>query len=449
VVSLRNRIALAGGTVVFVALLAASLILYPALRANLTAQHDNALATVAQRAPVALPIAKRLASQAGLPTTDEKLDLGSTLMQIVDVTGAGPGKDFLPLDKVDVAVAAGVMPPYFKNASYQGVAYRVYTAPMPGADGVLVRTAAPLSVIDGTLSRLALLLTVITVGGGLLAGLATRLIAGRVLRPVRALTETVERVTRTQDLAAPVEVAGKDEIGRLSRSFAAMMGSLQESVGAQRRLVADASHELRTPLTSLTTNLELLDEGAGAADPQAPALVRAAREQAGELRVLVNDLVDLARYGQAHPHTEDTRLDLLAERVVDRARARAVGLVFRTELTECLVHVDPDAVERAVSNLVNNAVKWSPTGGEVRVRVELEGTRWAGLTVSDQGPGIPPADLPFVFDRFYRAAAARKLPGSGLGLAIVRQVVETHGGTVVAEQLEVGVRLRIRLPRVS
>ncbi|MFI7708752.1 ATP-binding protein [Nonomuraea sp. NPDC049480] len=269
------------------------------------------------------------------------------------------------------------------------------------------------------------------------------MLAGRVLRPIGRLTEVVEHVTATRTLTAGgLDGSGRDEVARLARSFTTMTGALNESVPAQRRLVADASHELRTPLTSLITNLELLGEGRGTADPQAPALVHEARAQAGELRVLVNDLVELVRYGDVQIHIEDVRLDLVAERVLARARARAPHVRLLAELAECLVCADPDAVERAAANLVDNAIKWSPPGGEVLVRMDTNGT----LSVADQGVGIAPKDLPFVFDRFYRAEAARSLPGSGLGLAIVRQIAEAHDGTVRAEPLRLGVRLVLSLP---
>jgi two-component system sensor histidine kinase MprB len=180
------------------------------------------------------------------------------------------------------------------------------------------------------------------------------------------------------------------------------------------------------------------------ADPQAPALVADARAQAAELTSLVNDLVDLGRYERARPHTEDVRLDLLAARVLERAAARSPRADLVAELVPCLVHADPDAVERAIGNLVDNAVKWSPEGGRITVATDAGGS----VTVSDEGPGIPAADLPFVFDRFYRSPAARSLPGSGLGLAIVRQIAETYGGGVAVEPLPQGVRMRLRLPPV-
>src|SRR5262249_54461607 len=185
----------------------------------------------------------------------------------------------------------------------------------------------------------------------------------------------------------------------------------------------------------------LLDEPAGTADPQAPALVHAAREQAGELTVLVNDLVELSRYGQVELHTEDTRLDLLAAQAVRRAAARTTAGRFETRLTPTQVRADPDAVERAIGNLLDNAVKWSPPDGRILVAVAA-----GEVTVTDGGPGIPAEDLPHIFDRFYRSPTARALPGSGLGLAIVRQIAENHGGRVTAEPQPRRVSLAPALP---
>jgi two-component system sensor histidine kinase MprB len=443
-VNLRTRIGLAGGAVVLGALTVVSAVLYPAVASKVRAQTDASLVNGAAAAPdTIIQIKQKLAFSKGTEFPVEPLNLGSTLLQIIaDPAAPNAGGSLAPVDKRDLAVAEGSEPAYFRNLSYRGGQYRVYTAlAPPGKEGTLIRVARPASDEAATLNRLWLLLVGLTVGGSLGATGAARLAAGRVLEPVRRLTDAVEHVTATQDLTARVPVGGRDEIGRLARSFATMMGALEESVTAQRRLVADASHELRTPLTSLTTNLELLDERGGTTDPQAPFLVHEARDQAHELTVLVNDLVDLSRYGEGETHTEDARLDLLAERVVNRAAARAPAVRFEATLTESQVHADPDAVERAIGNLVDNAIKWSPPGGRVRVVVAA-----GEVAVSDEGPGIPVEDLPFVFDRFYRSPTARALPGSGLGLAIVRQIAETHGGRIAAEPLPSGVCLRLSLP---
>jgi RNA polymerase sigma-70 factor (sigma-E family) len=207
-----------------------------------------------------------------------------------------------------------------------------------------------------------------------------------------------------------------------------MLAALHESVTAQRQLVADASHELRTPLTSLTTNLDLLEDGAGLADPQAPALVRAAREQAGELDQLITDLLDLARYHESTPHREAVRLDLLTGETVGRLRQRLPRVAIDADLRPCLVQVDPAAVDHAISNLVDNAVKWTPPDAVVRVVVEN-----GQVSVTDHGPGIAGEDLPHIFERFYRAPAARAMPGAGLGLAIVGGVAHANNGSIAVQ----------------
>ena len=339
-------------------------------------------------------------------------------------------------------MAAGTGKPYFYDEVYRSVDYRIYTTQFPGNPGVLVRVARPVSDAASTQTALGWLLAALVPAAAIGAAVVARLAAGRVLRPVGRLTETVELIRATGDLSAPIETPGQDEISRLGQAFAAMTAALDESVGAQRRLVADASHELRTPLTSLITNLELVDERPD--DPSAPALVAAALAEAGELRVLINDLVDLARDGRASFHIEDVRLDLVAERVTARAVDRAPGLVYELDCRPTLVRGDPDALERAVGNLVDNALKWSPPGGRIRISAAA-GT----VEVSDDGPGIPADDLPYVFDRFYRSATARALPGSGLGLAIVRRIADMHNGTVEAIPLQQGVKLRISVPEVT
>jgi two-component system sensor histidine kinase MprB len=306
---------------------------------------------------------------------------------------------------------------------------------------VLVRVALPVSDAASTQTALGWLLALLIPAGAIGAAVVARLAAGRVLRPVGRLTETVERIRATGDLSAPIQTPGRDEISRLGQAFAAMTAALDESAGAQRRLVADASHELRTPLTSLTTNLELLAERPD--DPSAPALAAAALAEAGELRVLINDLVELARDGQASFHIEDVRLDLVAERVAARAAGRMPGRRYELDCQPTLVRGDPDALERAVGNLVDNALKWSPPDGRIRISA-AGGT----VEVSDDGPGISADDLPYIFDRFYRSARARALPGSGLGLAIVRRIADIHDGTVEAIPLQQGVKFRISVPEI-
>jgi two-component system sensor histidine kinase MprB len=220
-----------------------------------------------------------------------------------------------------------------------------------------------------------------------------------------------------------------------------MLEELERSVGAQRQLVADASHELRTPLTSLRTNVELLAHRKGIPTAERRRMLADAFAQVEELGTLVGDVVELARGNGVETETEDLRLDELVAAEVERMRRHAQGVEFRTELEPALVRGSPGRLGRAVANLLDNAVKWSPDGGLVEVTV-----RDGVVTVRDHGPGIPEEDLDRVFDRFYRAPSARGLPGSGLGLAIVRDVAEAHGGVVVAERpADGGTRLRLEL----
>jgi signal transduction histidine kinase len=433
--TLRARVAIAVGVVVFCALAIVAAVVYPTVEANLRGRYDASLVQVAGNAP---DIAVKL-KQSG--SMGQLVPFGSTQLQIVPDAAVGPTSQFADVTAHDVQVASGQAKPYFHDEAHAGVLYRIYTAQFPGSPGALVRVAQPESDATATLAALGWLLVALVPGGAILAAVVARLAAGRVLRPVGRLTETVERIRATGDLSAPIQTPGADEISRLGQAFAAMMAALDESVGAQRRLVADASHELRTPLTSLITNLELLAEQPD--DPSSPALAAAALAEAGELRVLINDLVDLARYGQAPFHVEDVRLDLVAERAAERAASRAPG---RCELDgrPTLVRGDPDALERAIGNLVDNALKWSPPDGRIRIS-----TAGGTVEVSDGGPGIPADDLPYIFDRFYRSAKARALPGSGLGLAIVRRIADMHGGTVEVIPRPQGVTFRISVPEIA
>lgn len=445
--SLRSRIGLAGGLVVFGALVIAALIIYPAVGSRLYEQLDASLVKTVTDAPNILDQSKRKAAEQGTTRAGRTglVSVGSTTLQFIPhPVHPGPTDSFVPLTERDVAVATLHEQPYFQNATFRGVGYRVYTAPLPQSEGSLVRIARPQSDATATLSRLRILLLIVTLGGSLLAAAVARLTASRLLRPVQRLTNTIEHVTATRQLTARIPAPGNDEIGRLARSFNAMMTELEASLTAQQRLVADASHELRTPLTSLTTDLDLLADGRRLADPAAPELVQTARQQASRLATLVNDLLELARHTDRHCHTEDVRLDLLALQATQRAARHNPSLHFQTDLTETMIHADPDAIERAISNLLDNAAKFSPPCGEVHVHV-ANGT----VTVTDEGPGIPECEIPHVFDRFYRSATARSHPGSGLGLAIVRQIAHSHGGTAAVIRTPQGAKLALALPTVE
>jgi two-component system, OmpR family, sensor histidine kinase MprB len=426
-VTLRTRVSVAAAVGVLLVVAGVSAVLYFSYAANLRSRGDTVLVDDAQQAGTI--VKQSVAGDKGsTPTPAKPVTVGSVQVQLFpgSVT-AGQPTVFGPLDNRDVAVSEHAQPAYFDDARQGGQQFRVYTAALEaGPGGGLVRTSRAANADDGALRHAALLLAGLTVGATVITFGVARLSAGRVLRPIAELTAAAEHVTRTRDLSARLRPTGtRDEVSRLGSSFDTMLAALHESVTAQRQLVADASHELRTPLTSLTTNLELLEDGAGLADPQAPALVRAAREQAGELDQLTTDLLDLARYGESTPHRESVRLDLLTDEAVHRVRQRAPQVSIVVDLQPCLVHIDPAGVDRAIGNLIDNAVKWSSSDGAVHVVVAD-----AHVSVTDHGPGISDEDLPHVFERFYRASAARAMPGAGLGLAIVARVAQANGGAV-------------------
>ncbi len=301
------------------------------------------------------------------------------------------------------------------------------------APGVAIQVARPLDEVDSAVDRVRTFLLVIGAGGTAIAALLGLLISGAALAPIRRLTAAADAVTETGDLSQRIDVRGRDELSRLAERFNRMLAALEMSARAQRQLVADASHELRTPLTSLRTNIEVLATGRPLPEGERDRLLADVVEQLEEMTLLVGELIELARGEQAAEEPEDVRLDELAAAAVERVRRNRPTVAFRTDLQEAPLRGVPATLERAIGNLLDNAAKWSPPGGEVEVLVRPHEVR-----VRDHGPGIAPEDLPYVFDRFYRARSARGMPGSGLGLAIVRQVADAHGGVVEAAPAEGG-----------
>ncbi|MFE4519527.1 sensor histidine kinase [Kitasatospora sp. NPDC056783] len=300
-----------------------------------------------------------------------------------------------------------------------------YTVP------VVVMVAAPTQPIEDSLQSLAFLLGSVATGGILLAAIAGRLVARSALKPVDRLTDAVEHIARTEEVGTTIPVHGDDEIARLSTSFNSMSTALANSRERQTRLIADAGHELRTPLTSLRTNVDLLIRSNDTGRPLPAAtktkLLGNMKAQMQELTVLIGDLLQLSRPDtpKSGPAPTVVALHELAGRAVERAKLRGPGLVFETTTEPWYVHGDAAGLERAVINLLDNAVKYSPPGGTIDVRL-----RQGVLTVRDHGPGIPPDELQYVFDRFWRSPSSRQLPGSGLGLSIVAQSVREAGGEV-------------------
>lgn len=321
----------------------------------------------------------------------------------------------------------------------EGESFRVAT--VSAGSGQALVLAQPLGPNQRTLEKLSGVLFVFGALGLLAALMAGWLVARNGLRPVRRLTTAVERIAVTEDLT-PLRVEGDDEVARLATAFNQMLLALGASRDRQRRLVADASHELRTPLTSLRTNLDLLRQAEGntALPPEARLeLLDDVRGQIEELSALVGDLVELARDEPTTRTVAEVDLAEVVERAVTRVRRRAHGVSFDVALDPWPVVGDASTLERAVTNLLDNAAKWSPSDGTVTVRL-VDGV----LTVDDEGHGIAEADRPHVFERFYRAEESRAMPGSGLGLAIVRQVVDRHGGRIeVSESPSGGARFSL------
>ncbi|MGH2705209.1 MAG: ATP-binding protein [Actinomycetota bacterium] len=434
--TLRGRLTLVAAVAVAVAIALASAVAYVAVRGELVGQVDDALL---RRAAV---------TSLAFGELDATLDIDPAgyVVQVVLPTGRAlhtPTETIsLPVSDAARDVAAGRRDGFFSDRRISGVHVRVLTVPL--RRGIALQVARPLDEVDRVLRRLGLVLLLVVAGGIGLAAALGWMVARAALSPVHRLTEAAERVAQTRDLAHRIESAGSDELGRLAASFNSMLEALDSSLSAQRQLVADASHELRTPLTSLRTNIDVLTRTERLPADQRSRILSDISTQLEELTVLLGDLIDLARNEERTEAAEEVRLDRVVEVAAERVRARWPGVRFSTELEPTLVRGVPARLERAVGNLLDNAGKWSPPGGDVEAH--LAGGE---LVVRDHGPGIASEDLPFVFDRFYRSPAARQLPGSGLGLAIVRQVAETHGGSVHAEVAEDGgARLRFVLPAI-
>ena len=443
--SFRARLILVAAVAVAVAVAVASVVIYLAVRSELRGQVDDALdqrAEVVSGIPIG--IVETRPGQYFLRIPAPALGGPGGYVQVVTRGGdtlRAPGEELpLPVDDRTREVAAGGAGAYYRDAEVAGTHVRILTVPLaPGYAGQISR---PLTEVDASLDRLRTILLLVALGGVALAAALGLVVARTALAPVRRLTEATEDVTRTRDLSRRMDDEGSDELGRLAASFNTMLAALEESSRTQRRFVADASHELRTPLTSLRTNIEVLARADEMPQAERERLLADVVEQLAEMSVLVAELVALDRAEEPANGHEDVRLDLVVREAIERVRRQRAGITFVPALETSVVRGAPGSIERAVGNLLDNAVKWSPPQGEVEVAV-----RDGEVIVRDHGPGIAESDLPYVFDRFYRAPSARGLPGSGLGLAIVRRVAEAHGGSVSAERADGGgTRVRLAFP---
>ena len=441
--SLASRVALLATIAVGVSLAFVALGAYATVRMQLQSALDESLLSRAEKVAEAGALSAITGTRFQVPSW--ALGAADVRIIFIDSSGGSRSADQGPvfrLGQEELDVAAGLREHTLRTVVADGVHYRVVTV-QAGPDQALVLAQSQEPQLN-VLRQLGLVMTLFGAAGMIAAAFAGWAVARNGLRPVRRLTSDVERIARTEDLT-PLRVEGDDEVARLASAFNQMLAALAGSRDRQRRLVADAGHELRTPLTSLRTNLDLLtqadDTGGLPQDARAELLVDV-RAQIEELTTLIADLMELAR---DEPYTlvvDAVDLEDVVDRALARVRRRAPGLEFTVDTATWWVDGDAAALERAVANLLDNAVKWSPPGGTIAVTL-TDGE----LMVDDAGPGIAPEDRPHVFERFYRSQESRAMSGSGLGLSIVRQVAERHAGTVAAGQSPLGgARLIMKIP---
>ncbi|MDQ3629105.1 MAG: HAMP domain-containing histidine kinase [Actinomycetota bacterium] len=441
-VSLALRITILTTLAVAATIAALCLAVYLTVRSQLVAEVDDALG---QRAEAAA--ASGLTAQAvlqGFPA--EALVAADIRIAVIwDGRAREVSMDAGLVEQLgshELAVSTGASKQSLRTVQIDGEDYRMVA--VPGGDDRALVLAQSLEPTQATLKWLGFVFWIIGFAGVLFAGMAGWAVATNSLRPVRRLTDAAERIAATEQLT-PIEVSGDDELARLTVAFNSMLEALAASLQRQRQLVADAGHELRTPLTSLRTNIELLsqaDTRGGLSERTRGELLADIGAQIGELSTLVGDLVELARDEPLIRSPEPVDLAQVVDDAVQRVQRRGQGVTIDVQSAPWLVVGDPQLLERAVLNLLDNAVKWSPPLGTVHVRL-ADGV----LSVADEGPGISNEDLPHVFERFYRSHEARTLPGSGLGLAIVEQTAQRHGGQVRAGRAATGGALfTLRLP---
>jgi two-component system, OmpR family, sensor histidine kinase MprB len=456
-VPLRRRLAIACASAVALAILLAAIVVYVVVRSQLLGQVDSELRT---QASLVSQTQLRCNPNSG-GTLPASVGGGAPIWQVVTTNGVfcSDGNVTLPIDSgaASFADGNGGGPAYLRNVNVGGTVLRVFTVPVTVMNGfgsvpAALQLARPLSPVENVLSELRVVLFLLCAGGIALAACLGRLAASRVLAPLAEVAQTAEHITDTEDLTSRIQYHADDEVGQLATRFNAMIERLQgsraaldESVRAQRQLVADASHELRTPITSLRTNIEVLMAGGALSEDDRHRLLADVLEQSEELSALIGDVIELARGDLPITSAEDVRLDRVVADCLMRARRDFPDVRFESSFEPVVVDGVPERLARAINNLLDNAAHHSASGGVVEVIVNQR-----GVQVRDHGTGIDPADLPYVFDRFFRGANSRHRQGSGLGLAIVRQTAVQHGGSVeAANAADGGAVFSLRLPAVS
>lgn len=423
--SLRTRIMLATALALAVVAVSTSVIIWTAIRSELRGTVERQLREVAEA-----PVPDRRFAQLPprpMPGRMERFGGARGLRQIVLPDGAvvresgtDPGT-VLPVDEEDRRIARRGGGEFVRDVTVDGVHVLVLTIGTPAG---ALQVARPLEEADRVLDRAAMALLLITIVGIGLAAALGRLVADVALRPVARFTDEAEEIAAGSDARRRLGAHSRDEIGRLAESFNRTLDTLERSLDAQRRLIADAGHELRTPIASVRANVQLLERADELPADDVAEIRRDIVLELDELTELLADVIELARGADPDAPVDEVRLDEVVRDSAERAVRRGDSNVsVELDLEPTVVVGDAPRIARALANVVDNARKWSPDGGVIHVSMH-DGT----VRVRDEGPGIPEAELDLVWDRFHRADTARSMSGSGLGLAIVRQIVEAHGG---------------------
>ena len=398
------------------------------------------------------------ASQSPGHHAGDESDFTGAYFELVLASGETVPSSSVPIDATIRAVAEGTEGQVLRSVYFAHNSYRELVLPLPKNSIVgcstglceIPTTSAELFVvnIDGQvneLHNLVITLLLVALAGLLLALVLGLVIARTALRPLEEVTNEIEQVAETNDMRHRIAEGGGDELGRLRSVFNRLLSTVESSQSLQRQLVLDASHELRTPLTSLRTNAQVLSRAGDLEPDDLVQLTDDMVNQVDELASLVNDLGELARGERSEGAVEPLRVDECVDECVDTARthARVKNITVDVQVEPWVLLGRRDRLERALSNLLTNAIKFTPSGGQVLVT-----TREGLITVADSGPGVADADRPFIFDRFWRSPSARSQPGSGLGLSIVAQVVGELHGTLRVDRDPIlgGARFTIELP---
>ncbi len=427
--SLRFRLAILTSALVIVGVVGSGTSNFLSTRSGLNSSIDDFLR---ERSGELVDGARRLPPDRGRPGDDDQGGDSPTLAAEPDTVVQQLDQDAtilasndlveLPINQRDREIAERRVGPTLRTVTVDGMSIRMITQHIDG--GGAVQVGRSLDENDDTLGGLRSRAVLTALGLSLSAAAVGWLLVGRAMRPLRALSQSVETISETQDLSVPIPKGGNDEVGRLAKSFNEMLAALRQSRLQQHQLIQDAAHELRTPLTTIRANIELLSRYPEMDPGEKEAMLTSLRSEVEELSTLFNEVVELAT--DVHNDAPLTPVDLNdpAEQAARIFAARSTRSLH-TEFNGSSVTGNTELLTRAIGNLLANGEKYSNPGGDLWLVVQ--GTR---IDVHDEGPGISPSDQARIFDRFYRADQSRAMAGSGLGLAIVNQIVKQHGGDV-------------------